>query len=554
MPDPVSRDDAAAALREIWERWQPQVLEQVQVLERSVAALVGDGLPDEQRAEAEREAHKLAGSLGTFGKRSASDCAREIESTLHEDASPGPEQAPLLARLVASLRKEVEAGSDGASRAPAPASRANEEGPLLLIVEHERELAEQLESEAKARGMRTKTAGDTELASAILADRRPAAALVDLGVEGGPDTAYPLLSNLRDLDPPVPALVLTGEDAFGDRVEVARRGVRGVVDRSLGAMRAIEGVAALLERTGDAETRVLAVDDDPALLEAVAALLEREGLTVYSLADPQRFWEVLDETVPDLLLLDFDMPHITGPELCRVVRSDPRWSTLPVVFLTARQDPESVEEVFSAGADDYLSKPIVEAELRTRIRNRLERVHLYRSLAETDPLTEVSNRRRSTQALEQFARLSDRFGQPFSLALLDIDRFKLVNDTHGHAAGDAVLRRLGQLMVKTFRGEDSVGRWGGEEFVVGMYGMARDDGVRRMTKLLEEFAAEEFASPEGSFSTSFSAGVAQYPDDGTDTEALYRAADQVLYYAKEAGRKRVLPVGWVPDHERPPRE
>src|SRR4051794_16601789 len=99
MPERVGHDDAAAALREIWDRWQPQVLEQVEVLERSVAALVNDDLSDDLRAEAEREAHKLAGSLGTFGKRSASECAREVEVTLHADASLGPEQAPLLSQL-----------------------------------------------------------------------------------------------------------------------------------------------------------------------------------------------------------------------------------------------------------------------------------------------------------------------------------------------------------------------------------------------------------------------------------------------------------------------
>ena len=207
------------------------------------------------------------------------------------------------------------------------------------------------------------------------------------------------------------------------------------MERSLGAERAIEAVTAFLHRADERQTRVLMVDDDPTVLDVVAALLERDGLAVHKLVEPQRFWEVLEETAPDLLILDFDMPEITGPELCRVVRSDARWSNLPVIFLTSRRDPDSVEAVFSAGADDYLSKPVVEAELRTRVRNRLERLQLYRSMAETDPLTDVNNRRRSTQALEQFERLADRFGQPFSLALLDLDHFKQVNDTHGHAAG-----------------------------------------------------------------------------------------------------------------------
>jgi len=180
----------------------------------------------------------------------------------------------------------------------------------------------------------------------------------------------------------------------------------------------------------------------------------------------------------------------------------------------------------------------------TRITNRLERVQLFRSLAETDSLTGVANRRRSTQVLEHFLGLATRFDQPLALAILDLDHFKQVNDRFGHATGDQVLRGLASLLARSFRGEDVVARWGGEEFLVGMYGMDRLDGVHRLAEFLEALRERRFASPEGSeLRVSFSAGVAQYPDDGADLAALYRAADQALYQAKRAGRNRVLPAG-----------
>ena len=221
-------------------------------------------------------------------------------------------------------------------------------------------------------------------------------------------------------------------------------------------------------------------------------LLEQREIEVSTLADPLHFWETLEEVGPELLILDVDMPGVNGPELCRVVRNDPRWSQIAVIFVTSHKDPETIEGVFQAGADDYLAKPIVGAELMTRVSNRLDRVRLHRMQADTDSLTGLASRAKSTEGLAQLLSLADRFSQPVSIAMLDLDRFKQVNDTHGHTAGDTVLRALGERLRRDFRGDDVVGRWGGEEFVVGMYGMTREDGIRRLTDTLERFDGLRF--------------------------------------------------------------
>ena len=267
--------------------------------------------------------------------------------------------------------------------------------------------------------------------------------------------------------------------------------------------------------------------------------------SLHTLDDPLRFWDTLEQATPDLLMLDLDMPRLSGIELCRVVRNDARWSALPVLFLTDSSEPETVRRVFAAGADDFVGKPIVGPELVTKIMNRLERTLLYRSMAEIDPMTGVSNRRKSTQTLRQFLRLAERHKQPLSIALLDVDHFKQINDRFGHGTGDAVLQQLGTLFLRTFRSEDVVARWGGEEFLIGMYGMTRADGLQRLNDLLETLRHESLTGPRGErIRLTFSAGVAQFPDDGTDVQSLYRAADSALYRAKAAGRDRVMPVGW----------
>jgi diguanylate cyclase (GGDEF)-like protein len=216
---------------------------------------------------------------------------------------------------------------------------------------------------------------------------------------------------------------------------------------------------------------------------------------------------------------------------------------MPVVFLTGHSDAETVQRIFTAGADDFVSKPIVGPELVTRIRNRLERSQLLRSLSESDPLTGISNRRRALELIERLLALARRHAQPLCIAVLDLDDFKRVNDEHGHAIGDRVLRRLAEMLQRKFRGEDVVGRWGGEEFVLGMYGMTGSDGERRLYEVLASFRGQEFAEDGRSLTVTFSAGIAEHPRDGDDFEMLYRAADEALYAAKRAGRSRIVRAG-----------
>jgi diguanylate cyclase (GGDEF)-like protein len=541
VPTLDSTDAATAALAAIWKDHEQAVRDRVGVLECAVAALTRGTLDEELRASAQREAHKLAGVLGTFGFPRGSERAREVELIMEVPEALGPARVPALSELVGAIRDELNPSTaDAPTTAPA---RRWVEAPRIVIIDADAAMADRLVVEAKRRGMRPETAVTPAAGRELAERRRPDAVLLALTFDDDTAASYALLSDLTTWAPPVPVLVFTERDGFTDRMEVARRGARGFIQKSLPPVETIDQLAQLLERTRPAGTPMLAVDDDPVISDAVRALLEPEGLAVTTLSDPMRFWEELERVSPALLLFDVDMPGASGIELCRVLRNDPRWAAVPVLFLTSRRDPATVQEVFAAGADDYLMKPIIGAELVTRIRNRLERFRLHQALAENDGLTGVSNRRHSREKIGQLLRLAERFQQPLGLVELDLDHFKQVNDKHGHAAGDAVLRRLGELLVRTFRGEDVVARWGGEEFVVGMYGMNAEDALQRTAQLLETFREEDFHAEDQKFNLSFSAGVAQFPQDGKDIDSLYRAADEALYRAKAAGRNRVFVAG-----------
>ncbi len=526
------------ALAQIWERHHAAVVEQVETIEAAVVALMRGDLDEQSRERATREAHKLAGSLGTFGLARASERSRELELLLGAPETLGQTSVPRLSELVASVRDDV--GGALTTTPPNDPSPAPAQAPLRLIAEDDLPLAERPAAEAARRGTGVELADSPARARDVLARLRPAGVLLDLTFETGTRDAYALLSELTAAEPPVPVLVSTMRDTLTDRVEVVRRGGRGFVSKALPAPQAIDQALQLIERASASETTLLAVDDDPTVLDAVSALLAPHEVRVVTLSDPLRFWSELDRVRPDMILLDVDMPGVTGVELCRVLRNDPRWATVPVLVLTARRDPESIERIFAAGADDHLAKPVIPGELVTRVRNRVERLALHRALAETDGLTGVRNRQASTQALERLLRLAARYEQPLALAIVDLDRFKQVNDLHGHAAGDAVLRRFGTLLSESFRGEDVVGRWGGEEFVVGMYGMSGENARERLGDLLAALDAERFEGADGAdFGVAFSAGVARFPQDGSDLPALYGTADAMLYRAKAAGRAQV---------------
>ena len=224
--------------------------------------------------------------------------------------------------------------------------------------------------------------------------------------------------------------------------------------------------------------------------------------------------------------------------------------------------------MFAAGADDYVSKPIIAPELVTRILNRLERSRLLRNMAETDAMTGVANRRKLTQELSRFLRLANNQSQPLCLAILAVNHFKQINEHYGYEVADRLLCRLGALLRRSFRSDDVVGRWGGVEFVIGMYGMTLKEGVERLAEILETLSqipipisipnrdldlgpadtphqfTDRSTNHKGTkFQVTFSAGVAEYPQDGADLQALYRAAKSLLNQASSAGQNRVLPTG-----------
>jgi len=262
-------------------------------------------------------------------------------------------------------------------------------------------------------------------------------------------------------------------------------------------------------------------------------------MAVTAVNDPLRFWAVLDETKPNLILLDLEMPKISGTELCRVVRSDSRWSELPVIFLTGHTDQASVQRVFAAGADDYVGKPFVPAELMMRIENRLNGVKARRAPVETDPLTGLPIANKATEQIDRFLRLARRKSDPYSIAVLQVDAFASLASTFGRGTGDVVLRAIGELLPKSFRAEDIVGWWGGADFTIGMYGCTKEYAAIKLTQVLSKIADQNFLSEDGRrVHVACSGGVSQYQTDGDSVSAMREEALKALEQVRATGGVR----------------
>src|SRR5256714_324854 len=301
-------------------------------------------------------------------------------------------------------------------------------------------------------------------------------------------------------------------------------------------------VTAAMEESQLDGKRILVVDDEPLVTRGLSSLLSRRGLVGTPVNDPLRFWTALEEAKPNLVLLDLEMPKISGVELCRVIRSDRRWSELPVIFLSGHTDQVSVQRIFSAGADDYVGKPFVPAELMMRIENRLTGVKARKAPVETDPLTGLATALKATELIDRFLRLARRKSDPYSIAVLQIDAFGSLSQNFGRGVAESVLRGVGTLLPKSFRAEDVPGWWGGPDFVIGMYGSPKDAAAIKLAQICAKVAELNFIADDGRrIHIACSGGVAQYQTDGDTLAALHEEAIKAMERARETGAK--TPVG-----------
>ncbi len=297
--------------------------------------------------------------------------------------------------------------------------------------------------------------------------------------------------------------------------------------------------------------KILIADDNVVSRKLLELLLIQWGYEVVLAKDGNEAWQALQsENSPRLALLDWMMPGMTGPEICAATRSRVGHSYTYLLLVTSREDKQDTVVGLEAGADDYLTKPVLSDELRARLRTGLRILELEDQLvaareeqqykATHDGLTGLLNRAAISDTLKRELARSKRDGAPCGVLLADLDHFKAVNDSLGHEAGDFVLCETAKRLTAGVRDYDSVGRFGGEEFLVVLPGCDITNMRARADNLLEEFRERPIQTPQGEVSVTISMGATNSGDwSGASPESLIRTADTALYNAKRQGRDRV---------------
>jgi len=296
--------------------------------------------------------------------------------------------------------------------------------------------------------------------------------------------------------------------------------------------------------------QILVVDDSPVSRKVLEHALSDEPYTLLFAKSGEEALRFFQEHRPAVVITDWMLPDSSGPELCQRIRSDAQHSYTYIILLTSMTEKDSVVKGLAAGADDYLTKPFDSSELLARIgvggriialhREIEEKNRLLEEAARTDHLTGLANRRAIEEWANRQLRGAARHGYAFWVVIVDLDSFKSVNDNYGHDAGDAVLQKFAEILRQNTRASDLSGRLGGDEFLLILTHVERENIELTLDRLREQFGSQMFTFNGQKVKVTASFGITGFQGkEAPEIGALIRQADKALYAAKRGGRNQV---------------
>jgi diguanylate cyclase (GGDEF)-like protein len=435
---------------------------------------------------------------------------------------------PQMAAKTAHVAPNEPAGA----HAPAP-------GAAVVVVTLDDGLASELVGFLRANGFLVERAATPDQIAEAVGHSTHSSVLLDL--DGIPKIRW--TEDLRRIAAARPATVpwigLVGHTDVRLHLEAIRCGMESLFVKPIDLVAVADLLDQRLRPVREDPFRIVVIDDSRATADVIQQTLEQASMACHIVNDPLQAIDAIRDFRPDLILTDMDMPSCSGPELAALIRMYPGFLGIPIVFLSSATAPGLQIEAMRRGADDFLARPVKPEALVASVRMRCQRARLLRSQMLRDGLTGLYNHTTLKDRLDSEVARAHRLGTPLCYAMLDLDHFKNVNDTHGHPVGDQVIISLARLLRRRLRKHDVIGRYGGEEFAVLLPDTRAVDAVIVLDALRVAFCAIPQPGLHGPFSTSFSCGIAELRPDETG-DALNTAADHALYVAKSAGRNRVL--------------
>ncbi|RRU93749.1 diguanylate cyclase [Stutzerimonas xanthomarina] len=482
--------------------------------------------------------HRLAGAAGTFGFAKLGERARQLEQRADrwlDSAKPGSRAAEAFARAVLQLASETPGQErDGAAELP----EHHEEpapGCRIYLMKADPVAGASMAVTLRNFGYLVSQWPNFAALQAAVADELPDALIVSVQQ----DSDFDALAALQQgLEQPLPLLVIHDRADFASQLAAVRAGAQGFFVRPLDITQLENSLERCLDRQQGEPFRVLIVDDDAELAARYSLVLRNAQMQVQILTEPTRVLETMRSFNPEVLLLDVNMPDCSGPELAQMIRLHDEWLRVTIIYLSAETDTHRQMAALLKAGDDFITKPISDTALVAAVYSHAQRARSLSTALARDSLTGLLKHADIKEQLALEVQRTTRTGKPASVVMLDLDHFKQINDTYGHAAGDNVIRALANLLRQRLRRIDSLGRYGGEEFVAVLPECSALQARRIFDEIRVRFAALSFNAGDQEFRVTFSAGICE-TDGHSASGLLLEHADQALYVAKHNGRNQV---------------
>ncbi|MCH5569479.1 response regulator [Pseudomonas syringae] len=511
-----------------------QILETWQRLQKAEWS-VGD------MAELKESTQRLSRFAERFEQAEHSALAQEISQTLDAvEANRGRLNSRVITDLNRLMQRLSRTGLRHGDRFEQTALPPLRKPVYIVLQDHER--AERLAKQLEFFGLAALSLHNVAEFQRAMAQRHPAAIVMDVDFSG-PGKGLELASQAQEgLEQKLPLLFFSlNETDTPTRLAAVRAGGEEFLTGALEASSLLEKIEVLTCVAQYEPYKVLIIDDSRAQALHTERVLNAAGIVTRVLLDPIQAMSELAEFQPDLIILDMYMPGCTGTELAKVIRHNDRYVSVPIIYLSAEDDQDKQLDAMSEGGDDFLTKPIKPRHLITTVRNRAARARSLKARMVRDSLTGLYNHTHILQLLEDCSFRSRREDKPLCFAMLDIDHFKKVNDSHGHPMGDRVIKSLALFLKQRLRKTDFIGRYGGEEFAIVMPDTDIQSAHRVLDDIRHRFAEIHYPAQPADLFCTFSAGVVSLGAHD-DSLSLASQADTALYCAKHAGRNRVHSV------------
>lgn len=489
--------------------------------------------------ELEEANEKLGKYAARFDMMHQLSIAQKISTTLKElrlrDQGLSPESQASLSRLMDALAESIIRKTD---RDAPEAPRTFLRSPVYLAF-NQYETAYRIIKQMDFfgfRGQQFETAEELLLATQ---KHKPETIVIDVDFGETKMGGINLIKQIQaNHETPIPVIfVCDDEGDIETRLQAVRAGGEEFFACTVDPGQLVEKIESYTRATPQEPYRVLVVDDSRAQAVFIENALKKAGMIPKVITDPMQVLIALEQFSPEIIIMDMYMPGCTGMELAKVIRQQDKFVSVPIIYLSAEDDINKQLHAMSLGGDDFLTKPINPRHLVATIHNRGRRARSLQALMIRDSLTGLYNHTHTLYLLETEILKAQKSGNPLTFVMMDIDNFKKINDTYGHAIGDRVLKSLALFLKQRLRKTDHIGRYGGEEFAIVLPNTTESDAKQMLNDIRERFSDLRQPAGDQEFRVTFSCGVAQ--SRGESAQALSERADRALYEAKHAGRNCV---------------